>query len=1082
MVNLIRCATLLNAAITRKPTKVQEIKNDLKKLCSHVLKEASAEQLDADLIEFAGKIETKVKTMRDEVNQELDNFKRSKRIDKTNEEIENIKIKNIRNLQEKISRDYKHIMAEILQYCQTVMGNSPCSFTLIGMGSLARNEATTYSDFEHIIVLEENCQKRLDYENILEYFRWLSVIFQIIVINLKETIVPSVDIESFKTTENGKSKCWFYDRITTRGISFDGMMPHACKFPLGQKVLCDETKKYKTELIKPVDEMLEYLVSHQDLKNGYHLRDILTKVCYVGGEKNIFDNFQTKVYKLLDNQSQDEKQQEIKKMLIEDLDNFATRSNFLKHTSKSFNIKKDLYRSTTIFISALGQVENIHASSCFDIIEGLAEKQIITDKLKSKLLFAVAVACELRLRRYMKQKRQDDEIKILKSHQDAVQELLGDLKVTDLISYFQIAYALQCSVSKQFDLKKVHFYSDPKLLNCRLYHSIGDFENFVQFAKEHKSMEYNPTSRLQSADVILAELEKHTKYSSKAKNLSWNYAYLQEKNNLEIIYNFGVELRKSRNNDDAKEIFETLIELIHSKNNQFETEASKSTSTNFKTEKNNYELKTLKQIALCYMDLDKPADALDYLQRSLKIYKKASLDIDSDSNVADTLNNIGLCFMNIHKPVDALDYLQQSLKIKEKTSPDIDSDLNVASTLNNIGTFFMDMHKPTDALDYLRRSLKIYEKTSLDIDSDSNVAMTLNNIGNCFKDMHKSADALDYLQRSLKIKEKTSLDISLNSNVASTLNNIGLCFMDMHKLDDALDYLQQSLKIKEKASLDIDSDSNVAMTLNNIGSCFMDMHKPADAWEYLQQSLKIYEKTSLDFNSDSNMARTLNNIGLCFMDMHKPADALDYLQRLLKIDEKTSLNIDSDSNMAMTLNNIGLCFMDMHKQADALDYLQRSLKIYKKASLDIDSDLNVARSLNNIGLCFMDMHKLDDAMDYLQQSLKIYDNTSLDINSDSNVARMLNNIGMCFKDMHKLDDALDYLQRSLKIKEKASLDIDSDSNVARTLNNIGLCFMDMHKPADALDYLQRSQKINEKASLDIDLDLNVARTLNNIVL
>ena len=1012
MVSLIRSATLLNAAITRKPSNMQEIKNYLKKLCSHVLKEASAKHLDADLIGFAGKIEKKVKAMRDEVNQELDNFKISETINKTKEELENTKIKNIRNLQEKISINYKDIMAEILQYCQTAMGNSPCRFTLIGMGSLARNETTPYSDFEHIIVLEENCQLKPDYEKVLEYFRWLSVIFQIIVINLKETIVPSVDIESFKTTEKGKSECWFYDRITTRGISFDGMMPHACKFPLGQKVLFDETKKYETELIKPVDEMLQYLDSHQDLKNGYHLKNILTKVCYVGGEKNIFDNFQTKVYKLLDNQSQDEKKQGIKKMLIEDLDNFATRSNFLKHTSKSFNIKKDLYRSTTIFLSALGQVENIRASSCFDIIERLAEKQIITDRLKSKLMFAVAVACEIRLRRYMKQKRQDDEIKSLKSHQDAVQELLNDLKVRDLISYFQIAYALQCSISKQFDLKKVHFYSDPKLLNCRLYHCMGLFENFIQFIKDNKVMEYNPTFRLQSADEIIAEFEKDTNHSFIPKSFScWNYVYALERKSLYIIYNFGVELHNSKNHDDAKEIFEVLIKLIKSDKYQIKNQASKLTSKNIKAEKNNYELQTLEQIADCCIDLDKPADALDYLQQSLKIKEKASLDIDSDTNVAMTLNNIGNCYM--------------------------------------------DMHKPADALDYLQRSLKIYEKTSLDIDSDTNVAMTLNNISYFLKKMHKPADALDYLQRSLKIHEKASLNIDLDTNVAFTLNNIGN--MDMHKPVDALDYLQRSLKIHEKASLDIDSDTNVAGTLNNIGNCYMDMHKPADALDYLQRSLKIYEKASLDIDSDTNVAMTLNNIGICLKKMHKPADALDYLQRSLKINEKASLNVDLDTNVAMTLNNIGNCYMDMHKPADALDYLQQSLKIHEKASCDIDSDTNVAGTLNNIGNCYMDIHKPADALDYLQRSLKIYKKASLDIDSDTNVAMTLNNIGICLKKMHKPADALDYLQRSLKINEKASCDIDSDTNVAVTLNNIGNCYMDMHKPADALDYLQRSQ-------------------------
>ena len=408
--------------------------------------------------------------MRNYVNQELNSLKMSETINKTKERKEKLKFKTIRILQEKISSDYTKIMAEIMLYCRTVMGNTPCTFALIGMGSLARKEITPYSDFEHIIVLEENCQHRPDYENLLEYFRWLSVIFQIVLINLQETIVPSVDIESFKTIKNGKKENWFYDGITTRGICFDGMMPHACKFPLGQKVLSNETRQYDTELIKPVDEMLKYLTSHQDLKNGYHLKDILTKLCYVGGNRIIFDNFQAKVYEVVNNQNQDEKKREIKKMLIEDLDNFATRSNFLKHTSKSYNIKKDFYRSTTIFISAMGQVENIHASSCFDIIEELTERKIITDRLKSKLMYAVAMACELRLTRYMKQKRQDDEIKSIKNHQDAVQALLENIKVTDLISYFQIAYSLQCNLSKQFDLKKVHFYSDPKLLNCRLYY------------------------------------------------------------------------------------------------------------------------------------------------------------------------------------------------------------------------------------------------------------------------------------------------------------------------------------------------------------------------------------------------------------------------------------------------------------------------------------------------------------------------------------------------------------------------------------------------------------------------------------
>ena len=489
------------------------------------------------------------------------------------------------------------------------------------------------------------------------------------------------------------------------------MMPHACKFPLGQKILSNEARQYETELIKPVDEMLKYLASQTDLKNGYHLKDILTKVCYVGGDKNIFESFQSKVYQILDDQDQQEKYKEIKNMLIEDLDNFATRSNFLKHTSKLFNIKKDLYRSSTIFISALGQAENIHASSCFDIIEALAQKQLMNDKLKSKLMYAVAVACELRLTRYMKQKRQDDQIKSSISHQDAVQTLLENIKETDLISYFQIVYALQCSVSKKFDLKKVHFYSDPKLLNCRLYYCFGQFQNFVKFAKENRAIKYNPTFRLKSADKILDQFAKQTKLDLNPKKFeSWNYDYLLEKNSLEIIYHYGLELCNSKNNDDAKEIFELLIEVITFKNSQTENIPYRTTTPNVVKKKKKllphltkYELQMLEQLGLCCMKLNQPTQALDYLQQSLKMYEKTPIDIVSDVTVARTLNNIGICFTDMHKPADALDYLQQSRKIYEKGSVDIDSDVNIARTLNNIGMCFMDMHKPADALDYLQR-------------------------------------------------------------------------------------------------------------------------------------------------------------------------------------------------------------------------------------------------------------------------------------------------------------------------------------------------------------------------------------------
>ena len=70
-----------------------------------------------------------------------------------------MKIKSIQKYQNEIAENYTNIMANLAKYCENVMGEPPCKFAVVGLGSLARKEITPYSDFEHIIVLEEMSEK-----------------------------------------------------------------------------------------------------------------------------------------------------------------------------------------------------------------------------------------------------------------------------------------------------------------------------------------------------------------------------------------------------------------------------------------------------------------------------------------------------------------------------------------------------------------------------------------------------------------------------------------------------------------------------------------------------------------------------------------------------------------------------------------------------------------------------------------------------------------------------------------------------------------------------------------------------------
>jgi len=69
------------------------------------------------------------------------------------------------------------------------------------------------------------------------------------------------------------------------------MMPHACKFPLG-RTQPTASKPFTTELIKPVSEMTKFLQRGEDVKNGYHLADILTRTCFVSGYESVYKEFE----------------------------------------------------------------------------------------------------------------------------------------------------------------------------------------------------------------------------------------------------------------------------------------------------------------------------------------------------------------------------------------------------------------------------------------------------------------------------------------------------------------------------------------------------------------------------------------------------------------------------------------------------------------------------------------------------------------------------------------------------------------------------------------------------------------------
>ena len=997
-ISLIKSAGLLNAAIVRNPPNVSRIKSDLSELCRHILQTAQANQT-ADLIGKSERVKDSVTNLRNEVKEFLENkVPRISEITSKTSRIALSKSKTtaIQQLNKLIAHKYKQIMAEISQYCEDTIGKAPCEYAIVGMGSLAREEITAYSDFEHIILLfdDEN------YKSYLEYFKWFSVIFHIVVLNVQETIVPSLNIASF----NGKKSSlgdWFYDDVTPRGISFDGMMPHACKFPLGRQQHT-EYKQFTTELIKPVSEMLEYLTSDADLKNGYHLADILTKTCFVFGNEDIFKQFAEGARNYHAKKSQSDTINDITQQVKQDLNNFSTRFRLsklkLQHT---INIKQLVYRSTTIFISALARKHNISANSCFDIIDEMANNKQITQTTCEKLKFAIAVACEMRLRVYTKKNRQCDNAIDLK--QDGIETFLDIVGVACTINYFQIAYCLQCEVAKQLNFTKLHFYTDPQLINVTIGLAFG-MKNLPSFSKDSQKQIWDSSKF--DFDACIEQLESEMKLNT------INDCSNQTDLNPQQIKSVADYLYSAEVFDEAVEFYKHLLNVHESK--------SIDKSGDYDVAWANH------RIGHCLIWLNEPDQALSYLQRSLEIEGN-----DGTRLVAATLNNIGWCHIDLHNYDEALTNLNRALEIKQNATLNADTDRVVAETLHNIGNCHIGLHNYDEALTNLNRALEIKQNTTRNADTDRSVAAALHNIGSCHIDLHNYDEALTNLNRALEIEQNTTLNADTDRDVAITLHTIGRCHIDLHNYDEALTNLNRALEIYQNTTLNADTDRDVAAALYNIGRCDIDLHNYDKALTNLNRALEIEQNTTLNADTDWDVAITLHNIGYCHVDLHNYDEALTNLNRALEIQQNSSLDVDKDRDLAATQRAIGRCLTGLQQYDDSWSRLQQSLKILQNTTLDQRKDIGIALTFTYMGECSIGKQQYAEALIYLQRAHKIY-RTQINWENDPYLATTLNNMGICLIELQEYVDALSRFKESLKIYEKFS----SNEHIASKIESI----------------------------------------------
>ncbi|WP_044882589.1 F-box-like domain-containing protein [Neochlamydia sp. EPS4] len=351
----------------------------------------------------------------------------------------------VRELYREITQGVKSFFSSLVNQSEEALGASPCEYAMIGFGSLAREEMTPYSDLEFGILVQENTPTTR------KYFKSLTFLLHLQVINLGETILPALNIPCLKAIS-------FFDDRTPRGFCFDGagVEGKGCKTPFGNG--------RTFELINTPEKMAQYIAKNEEGRWWYdqepHLPMELLTFTHLLGNPELTSRYSQKVQEILETPYQEKftlRQHLAKHHLIQqDMKNFDPGVETLENQGMLFKAKNDFYRFPHLAIDRLALLLKVTSSDTFARIVQLNQQEILTGEAAKKLKEWMSIALFMRLKTYFYYQAQNDSMNPLIKpfgfdEPEIVQKCLAlDHKTLEKIKKFMEYLFLFTRLSKSF--------------------------------------------------------------------------------------------------------------------------------------------------------------------------------------------------------------------------------------------------------------------------------------------------------------------------------------------------------------------------------------------------------------------------------------------------------------------------------------------------------------------------------------------------------------------------------------------------------------------------------------------------------
>ena len=714
-----------------------------------------------------------------------------------------------------IAEASKKLLANFYQAGEQALGPPPCKYAIMGVGSIALQQTTPYSDLEFAILMED-APDDATAEAWRAYFRKLTHLVHFRVINLGETVLPFSEYEIS------------LDHLGRKGLNFD----LGGKTPLGRK-----DKDY--ELIQPVEGMMKYLKNEDNKMEQMDklLPFVLERTCYIYGDQGLHNDYlasqrafwsscqdaagkhayqERMRKKLLEGVSElDHSQPGVVRKGREQPGDLRTVGPKLhpEDAGRLYDVKQEIYRLPDRLLYGLATYYGLRPESAWDAVEQLKAQGIIGVSEEAKqaahrLQYAVSFATMLRLATYIRYGEQKEALAAgSASSEQIVSELFALPKEAlqengSLFKYYYTALALHSEMEEFFELLNLRLHIQTNRALCRTltaFRAGGKYTAGQEKAHFCSSQFYDT-----SCAVKIAIYNRLLQYEQAAKcaedHLEQVKAGYNKKKLARAHHNLGVTYyhlgKFDQSFDHFKISLERLKELYRAGDPQVAV--------------------VLRSLGIAHYNLSEFEESLKHFKQSLEMLQ--GLYRENNPETAQALGSVGAAYEQLSKFQESLKHKEDALKMLQGLYPDKDPEvaralLSLGDAYAATGQLAVSQDQKEDSLSKFHQSLE-HKQSALEMfkalygKSHPEVAHALLSLGESYALDGKLAASLEHKQKALAMFQ--DLYGSSHPEVARALLSVGESYEAMGDLTKSKEYKNKSVVMFKKFYKDTHSEVSQA--------------------------------------------------------------------------------------------------------------------------------------------------------------------------------------------------------------------------------------------------------------------------------